>query len=123
MEDKLHYTITEFDKVSKKLTVDFGEDGYAIISLTEPFPETKEDLEKIIRDFAPTVEEKKAISIEDPGMNYIDNLIGETQKTTRSTWNMKKRIPERDEVTPTEMDINETPAAEVNLKKIQAKEV
>jgi hypothetical protein len=126
MENNLDYTITEFDRVSKKLTVEFGEDGYAVISLTEPFPETREDLENIIRSFAPTVEEKKAITIEDTKMNYIDSLIGNTQKTKRSTWAEKKghREPEEEhETIPAIMNTEETIPGAVTLKKIKPKEV
>jgi len=126
MEDKLDYTIKEFDKVNKKLTVEFGGDGYAVISLTEPFPETREDLENIIRSFAPTVEEKKAATVEDPKMDYIDSLIGNTQKTRRSTWEEKKgyREPEEEhENIPAIMNTEETIPGAVTLKKIEPKEV
>ncbi len=78
----LKYTVKSFDPVKKILTVDFGVDGWASITLASPLPTNQKELEAVIRRYAPAHEQVQAVK-EPTDLSYIDQMVGNSYTTTR----------------------------------------
>lgn len=73
---QLIYTITEFNSETKQIKVEFVEDGWALIQLSNPLPANKAELELIIKQYALSKEAKEAQLTPNADINYIANLVG-----------------------------------------------
>jgi hypothetical protein len=84
----LKYTITKWDAEFKIIDVVFSDNGWANIHLREPLPTNKEELEKIIKQFASPIEVVQARKNTSVDLSYIAPLVGTQYTTTRfSTMN------------------------------------
>jgi hypothetical protein len=79
----LNYTITKYDAENKIVDVVFSDNGWASIHLREPLPTNKEELEKIIKQFAAPVEVIQAREDTSVDLSYIAPLVGTQYTTTR----------------------------------------
>jgi hypothetical protein len=79
----LQYTITKWDATNKILDVVFADNGWANIHLREPLPTNKEELEKIIKQFASPIEVIQAREDTSVDLSYIAPLVGTQYTTTR----------------------------------------
>jgi hypothetical protein len=79
----LKYTITKYDAENKILDVVFSDNGWASIHLREPLPTNKEELEKIIKQFASPIEVIQAREDTSVDLSYIAPLVGTQYTTTR----------------------------------------
>ena len=79
----LKYTITKWDAENKILDVVFSDNGWANIHLREPLPTNKEELEKVIKQFAAPIEVIKAREDTSIDLSYIAPLVGTQYTTTR----------------------------------------
>ena len=79
----LNYTITKWDAENKILDVVFADNGWANIHLREPLPTNKEELEKIIKQFASPIEVIQAREDTSIDLSYIAPLVGTQYTTTR----------------------------------------
>lgn len=83
----LKYTITKWDAEFKILDVVFSDNGWANIHLREPLPTNKEELEKVIKQFASPIEVIQAREDTSVDLSYIAPLIGTQYTTTRFSVN------------------------------------
>ena len=83
----LNYTITKYDAENKIVDVVFSDNGWASIHLREPLPTNKEELEKIIKQFAAPVEVIQAREDTSVDLSYIAPLVGTQYTTTRFSVN------------------------------------
>ena len=83
----LKYTITKYDAEFKILDVVFSDNGWANIHLREPLPTNKEELEKIIKQFASPIEVIQAREDTSVDLSYIAPLVGTQYTTTRFSTN------------------------------------
>ena len=83
----LKYTITKYDAEFKILDVVFSDNGWANIHLREPLPTNKEELEKIIKQFASPIEVIQAREDTSVDLSYIAPLVGTQYTTTRFSAN------------------------------------
>jgi len=79
----LKYTITKYDAENKIVDVVFSDNGWANIHLREPLPTNKEELEKIIKQFASPIEVIQAREDTSVDLSYITPLVGTQYTTTR----------------------------------------
>jgi len=79
----LKYTITKYDAENKIIDVVFSDNGWANIHLREPLPTNKEELEKVIKQFAAPIEVIKAREDTSIDLSYIAPLVGTQYTTTR----------------------------------------
>ena len=79
----LKYTITKYDAENKIIDVVFSDNGWANIHLREPLPTNKEELEKIIKQFASPIEVIQAREDTSVDLSYIAPLVGTQYTTTR----------------------------------------
>lgn len=78
------YEIVNFDPVNLRLEINMFEDGWARIQLTSPLPKTVDELEAIIRQFAPAKEVAAAKQeTETTDMSFVTALVGVTRETDR----------------------------------------
>lgn len=80
--ENLKYKVVAFEEVTKKLHVDFGKEGWASIQLTVPLPTTKEELEAIIKQYAPTVEVVAAVK-EQADLSFVRDMVGKSHECER----------------------------------------
>ena len=79
----LNYTITKYDATNKIVDVVFSDNGWANIHLREPLPTNKEELEKVIKQFAAPIEVIQAREDTSVDLSYIAPLVGTQYTTTR----------------------------------------
>lgn len=79
----LKYTITKYDATNKIVDVVFSDNGWASIHLREPLPTNKEELEKVIKQFASPIEVIQAREDTSVDLSYIAPLVGTQYTTTR----------------------------------------
>ena len=83
----LKYTITKYDAEFKIIDVVFSDNGWANIHLREPLPTNKEELEKVIKQFASPIEVIQARADTTVDLSYIAPLVGTQYTTTRFSVN------------------------------------
>jgi hypothetical protein len=83
----LKYTITKWDAEFKILDVVFSDNGWANIHLREPLPINKEELEKVIKQFASPIEVIQAREDTSVDLSFIAPLVGTQYTTTRFSFN------------------------------------
>lgn len=71
----VNYKIRSFDKDSKVLIVDFQDEGWATMTLTAPFPETKAELDAVVSRYARTKEQIEA-SEQIADLGFVSDLVG-----------------------------------------------
>lgn len=82
--DKINYTITGFDEVNMVIFVDFKGEGNANIALRGSIPKTQDELDTLVRTFAPhkeMVQTAKASSASD--FEFVRGRIGKSRSTER----------------------------------------
>lgn len=82
MTTELKYTILSFEEDARILHVQFDDGTVAHIGLTNPYPNTQDQLEAIIKHFAPTVEDLQAKTVP-TNFEYIRQIVGVEQTTAR----------------------------------------
>lgn len=88
-----NYTIVNYDPATKALDVDFGDEGWARISLRTPLPKNRVELEEIIATFAPTVEHIEARTNADVSLEYIEHMVGKPYSAKRHAINKEDDAP------------------------------
>lgn len=94
------YIIREYDTKSKQLVVDYDDNTHARISLYEPLPGSREDLERYIRQFTDPVERELAIN-DETDMSFITDMVGQ-QYVTGRRWMLPPPKPAPEPVTSEE---------------------
>lgn len=79
---KLTYKITNFNEEARVLDVEFDDGSKASISLQVPLPSTLDELETIIRDFAPSASQIAARTAPS-NFNFIHEIVGVEKETQR----------------------------------------
>lgn len=87
----LNYKIEDFDEQNKIVKVTFEDGSWAQIRLSSPLPNNIEELENLIKHYAPTVEHLQAQS-EEKDLSYINNAIGEQRTCQRRTQNQNTPV-------------------------------
>jgi hypothetical protein len=89
----LKYKITKFDNQLKTLEVFFDDGTWASLRLTNPLPKNQQELEQIIKDYAPPIEAIEAQKSPDADLSYIQTLVGIECETTRKSLANLENIP------------------------------
>lgn len=80
--NELKYTITKFDEANKLLVVTFADDGWAQLNLVAPFPQSMEEIDAMVKQFAAPVEvmEAKQARVD---LSFIHAQVGTPRTTAR----------------------------------------
>lgn len=84
MTETFQYTIREFNKDTKVITVDFADGAWAEIQLAYPLPKNLEELETLIKQFTPSMEIMTARADTATDLSFIDANIGVEKECMRS---------------------------------------
>jgi hypothetical protein len=87
------YTIREYDAANKQVIVDYDDGSWAKISLYEPLPGDRVDLEKYIRQFTDPIERELAKE-DDTDMSFVEDMVGKEFETGRRWLDRPHPAPE-----------------------------
>lgn len=99
---EIGYTITKLDTEAKLLDVSFENGQWARIPLVLPFPSTQEELDAVVREYAPSKEQVLAAQASTATLEFVNSKVGSTTSVTLQT---RKLVP--DEPVPVEKTLEQ----------------
>lgn len=77
---RFSYTIENYDPTKREIKVVFGDGSYAFISLFGSIPTSGEELDRLVAQFTPKIEQVQAIKLDD---YFIKGVVGLEREADR----------------------------------------